>query len=96
MRDTLKLFNLSNKSIFVICEISGNHNNSFKHVKHFLNEIVKQKVDLVKFQVYKPETLTINSNKKDFKLKNNKSWKNYGNLYNLFSKTRKIRKRITK
>lgn len=87
MRDTLKLFNLSNKSIFVICEISGNHNNSFKHVKHFLNEIVKQKVDLVKFQVYKPETLTINSNKKDFKLKNNKSWKNYGNLYNLFSKS---------
>ena len=73
MRDTLKLFNLSNKSIFVICEISGNHNNSFKHVKHFLNEIVKQKVDLVKFQVYKPETLTINSNKKDFKLKNIKT-----------------------
>ena len=87
MRDILKLFNLNNKKISVICEISGNHNNSFGHVKSFLNEIVKQKVDLVKFQVYRPDTLTINSDKKDFKLKNNKSWKKYNNLYNLFSKS---------
>ena len=87
MRDIFKLFNLTNKKIFVICEVSGNHKNSFKHVKSFLNEIVKQKVDLVKFQVYKPDTLTIDTNKKDFKLKNDNSWKKYDNLYNLFSKS---------
>ena len=81
------MFNLNNKNIYVICEISGNHKNSFKHIKLFLNKIIHQKVDFVKFQVYKPEILTINTNKKDFRLDKNNSWNKYKNLYQLFSKS---------
>lgn len=81
------MFNLNNKNIYVICEISGNHKNSFKHIKSFLNKIIQQKVDFVKFQVYKPEILTINTNKKDFRLDKNNSWNKYKNLYQLFSKS---------
>ena len=81
------MFNFNNKNIYVICEISGNHKNSFKHIKSFLNKIIQQKVDFVKFQVYKPEILTINTNKKDFRLDKNNSWNKYKNLYQLFSKS---------
>lgn len=83
----IDMFNLNSKNIYVICEISGNHGNSFKHIQSFLNKIIKQKVDFVKFQVYTPDTLTINTNKKDFRLDNNKSWHKYENLYKLFSKS---------
>lgn len=81
------MFNFNNKNIYIICEISGNHKNSFKHIQFFLKEIIKQKVDFVKFQVYKPDTLTINTHKKDFKLYKNKNWNKYKNLYQLFSKS---------
>lgn len=82
-----KIFKIKNENIYVICEISGNHNNSFNHMKSFLKKIINQKVDLVKFQVYKPNTLTIDINKKDFRLERNKSWKKYKNLHQLFLKS---------
>ena len=82
-----QLFNLENDSIIVVCEISGNHKNSFNHMKSFLNSAIKQRVDFIKFQVYRPDTLTLNSKKKDFKLNDNINWKKYKNLYDLFSKS---------
>ena len=83
----MNIFNSNSKNIYVVCEISGNHKNSFTHIQSFLNKIIKQKVDFVKFQVYRPDTLTINTNKKDFRLDKNKSWNKYKNLYQLFSKS---------
>jgi len=81
-----KLIKNNNKEKILICEISGNHNNSFSHLKKFIYEIIKQKVDLVKFQVYTPDSLTIDSSQKDFLIRKGK-WSKQKTLYNLFKKS---------
>jgi len=83
-----KVLDPKNKEVTLICEVSGNHNNSFSHLKKLINQVIKQKVDLVKFQVYKPETITLNAKSKDFIISNiniNK-WSKHKNLYNLYKK----------
>jgi pseudaminic acid synthase len=80
-----KIIDPKNKEIILICEISGNHNNSFNHLKKLINQVIKQRVDIVKFQVYKPNTLTLNSSSKNFLIKNKNKWSKYKNLFNLFT-----------
>ena len=65
-----KVLDPKNKEITLICEVSGNHNNSFSHLKKLINQVIKQKVDLVKFQVYKPETITLDAKSEDFIISN--------------------------
>lgn len=54
-----------NKPI-LIAEVSANHNGSLKHAKKLILCAKKNDADIVKFQTYSPETMTIQSNKKDF------------------------------
>ena len=81
-----KIIDKKNKEIILICEISSNHSNNYSTIKKLIIEAIKQKVDLVKFQVYTPNTLTLNSNSKEFLIKN-KNWKKHRNLYKLFKKS---------
>lgn len=83
-----KVLDPRNKEVILICEVSGNHNNSFSHLKKLINHAIKQKVDLVKFQVYRPETMTLNAKSKDFSITkiNIKKWSKHKNLYNLYKK----------
>ena len=81
-----KLTDLNNKEKILICEISGNHSNSFSHLKKLIMEAVKQKVDLIKFQVYTPNSLTIKSYQKDFIIKKGK-WSKQKTLFRLFEKS---------
>ena len=63
MKDNFnKLLDPKNSKISLICEFSGNHNNSFSHAKKFVKEAIKQKVDFFKFQVYTPDTITLDVN----------------------------------
>jgi len=82
-----KILDPKSKKVILICEVSGNHNNSFSHLKKLIKHAIDQKVDLLKFQVYKPETLTLNTYSKDFKISNKNKWSKYKNLYNLFKKS---------
>ena len=43
-------------------------------------------IDAIKVQLYKPDKITLNSNKKDFRIKKNNTWAGYNNLYNLYKK----------
>jgi len=61
--------NLQKKIPFFIAEISANHNGSIFHAKKIISLAKKSGVDAVKLQTYTAETLTINSKKKDFKIK---------------------------
>ena len=81
-----KLIDLNDKEKILICEISGNHSNSFSHLKKLIMEAINQKVDLVKFQVYTPHSLTIQSNQKDFMIKKGK-WSKHRTLFRLFEKS---------
>ena len=77
-----KLIKKNNKQVFTIIEISGNHLGTFKNLKKLVFKAVENGADIIKFQVFKPDTITINSIRGEFKIKNSK----YKNLYSLYQK----------
>jgi pseudaminic acid synthase len=81
-----QLVKISNKKIFLIVEMSGNHQGSLSGAKKFINTSIKFGADIIKFQVYTPDTITLKTKKKDFLFKSGNKWKKYNNLYNLYSK----------
>lgn len=70
---------------YLIAEISANHQNSVRLVKKIIDRAASNNINAVKLQTYSPDTITINSDKKYFKINDKKSiWKNR-NLYDLYS-----------
>ena len=69
----------------IIAEISANHNNNFTTIKKLIKSAKKSGADIVKIQTYTADTITINSKKKDFKIKNSNPWRKK-NIYGIFIK----------
>jgi pseudaminic acid synthase len=69
---------------FLIAEISANHNGSLNNCFKLIENAKKNGADAVKIQTYKPDSMTINSKRKEFIIKEG-LWKNYS-LWNLFEK----------
>jgi pseudaminic acid synthase len=71
---------------FIVAEISANHNNSLARTLKLIDTAKEAGADAIKIQTYKPETMTLNSKKKDFLITDKKSlW--YGKyLFELYSK----------
>ena len=65
----MKYKNPLKKSPFFVAEISANHNGSLLHAKKLIKIAKKYGADAVKLQTYTPETITIKSNKLDFKIR---------------------------
>jgi pseudaminic acid synthase len=61
--------NFSSKKTYFIAEISANHNGSLQQAKKIIHTAKKCGADAVKLQTYTPDTMTIKSNKSDFKIK---------------------------
>jgi len=61
--------NFSLKKIYFIAEISANHNGSLHQAKKIIYIAKKYGADAVKLQTYTPDTMTIKSNKLDFKIR---------------------------
>ncbi len=61
--------NTLKKTPFFVAEISANHNGSLLHAKKLIKIAKKYGADAVKLQTYTPDTLTIKSNKLDFKIR---------------------------
>ena len=72
------------KTPFFVAEISANHNGSILHAKKLIKIAKNCGVDAVKLQSYTPNTLTIKSNKPDFKIKDG-LWKGK-TLWDLYEK----------
>ena len=72
------------KRPFLIAEISANHNGSIKNAKKLIMTAKKNGADAVKLQTYEPSSMTIKSNRKEFKIKKG-LWKNFS-LWQLFNK----------
>ena len=80
----------------IIAEISANHNNNFNTTKKLINTAKKHGADIIKIQTYTAETLTIDSNKKDFQIKKKNPWSKNKNLWNLYKKAETSEKLTSK
>lgn len=67
---------------YIIAEMSANHNGSIDRAKETIMMAKNVKADSVKIQTYTPDTLTINSEKDDFRISGG-LWDGY-NLYELY------------
>ena len=74
-----------NKKTFIIAEISANHKQKFANVIKLINQAVLAKVDAIKIQTYTPDTITLKSNKRDFRILDKKNNLYKKNLYDVFS-----------
>ena len=71
--------------VFIIAEMSGNHNQSYKRALKIIDAAAKSGADAIKLQTYTPDTITIDSDNKYFQVKTNKAWKGQ-TLYSLYKK----------
>lgn len=62
---------------FIIAELSANHNNDFNIAKKTIEAIAKAGADAVKFQTYKPESLTLDVENKYFVTNKKGLWRDY-------------------
>ena len=68
--------------VFIIAELSANHNQNLDIAIETIKAAKRAGADCIKLQTYTADTLTINSNKDDFKIKGTIwSGKNYYELY---------------
>ena len=72
------------KTPLFIAEISANHNGSLAQAKRLIKTAKKYGADVVKLQTYTPDTMTIKSNKRDFRIKGG-LWNGY-TLWDLYKK----------
>ncbi len=56
-------------SPYVIAELSANHNGKLATALRIIEEAKKAGADAVKLQTYKPDTITLNCNSEDFKIR---------------------------
>ncbi len=75
-----------NSPVFIIAEMSGNHGGSLEEAVKIVRAAKEAGADAVKLQTYTADTITLNSDKADFKLPSNNPWSNHSNLYQLFQK----------
>ena len=72
------------KRTFIVAEISANHCGKLSVLKKIILKLKKINVDAIKIQAYEANTITINSNNKDFQIKSDNKWSKYNTLYNLY------------
>lgn len=72
------------KNCYIVAEISANHGQDFKRAVALIKKARESGADAVKFQVYTPDTLTIDVNNRYFKIKHPK-WGGQ-TLYQLYKK----------
>lgn len=72
------------RPIYIIAEISANHNQDFNKAVKLIEEAKKAGADAVKLQTYTPDTITINCDNEYFRI-NGTIWEGL-TLYDLYSK----------
>jgi len=74
------------KEPILISEISGNHGGSLSNALKLIKLAAKNGTDLIKLQTYDPNTLTLNTNRSQFVIKNKNSLWKKKKLFDLYSK----------
>ena len=75
-----RFFKANNNNPLIIAEISGNHQKSLTISKKIIDKVAESGAQMVKFQTFDPEEMTVNLKKKIFQITNKKNiW--YGKYY---------------
>jgi len=72
-----------NRTVFIIAELSANHNGSLETAKETIRAAKRAGADAIKLQTYTADTITLNSDKEDFIIKGGTLWDNK-RLYDLY------------
>ena len=71
---------------FIIAEMSGNHNQSLERALLLVEMAAKSGVDALKIQTYTPDTITIDSDREEFMIKDRNNLWQWETLYSLYQK----------
>jgi pseudaminic acid synthase len=76
-------FNLNNDGVFIIAELSANHNGSIETALETIKAAKRAGANAIKLQTYTADTLTIDCDKDDFIIKSGSIWdgQSYYKLY---------------
>lgn len=75
----------SDEPVFIVAEMSGNHNQDFSKALKIIDEAARAGADAVKLQTYTAESITIDCDKEDFQVKTGNNWQGQ-TLYQLYKK----------
>lgn len=71
------------ESVFIVAEISGNHNHDISRAKAIIDAAADAGADAIKLQTYTPDTITIDSDRPEFVVQSGRDWKGK-TLYQLY------------
>ena len=66
--------NIERKSVFIIAELSANHNGSLELAKETIRAMKASGADAVKLQTYRPDTITLDCDSELFTIKQGTMW----------------------
>ena len=89
-------FSFEQSKPFVIAEISANHAGNLDVCLELIRTAKKAGADAVKFQSYSADTITLNSDEKDFLIPNDSPWKEFRTLYELYDEAKTPREWFSK
>jgi len=73
----------SGRSLYVIAELSANHNQDFSQAVRIIEAAKEAGADAVKLQTYTPDTITLRSDREFFKIRGGTLWDGR-NLHELY------------
>jgi N-acetylneuraminate synthase/pseudaminic acid synthase len=71
---------------FIIAEMSANHGGKIENAIEIIHAAKRAGADAIKLQTYRADTITLDSNKKDFLLDSDSPWQESKTLFSLYQK----------